>query len=139
MSSFTIKQVLLGFIVLASIAIIGHGINLIAPDAVHPGFLRILRWLALAALFVLGLKRNNLTSWIFVSMLIGAEIGHDWPSIGIELKIISDIFLRMIKTIIAPLLFSTLVVGIAGHADMKQVGRMGWKAIVYFEIVTTIA
>ena len=51
----------------------------------------------------------------------------------------SQIFLRLIKTIIAPLLFATLVVGIAGHSNLKQVGRMGLKAIIYFEVVTTIA
>ena len=59
-----------------------------------------------------------------------------WPCI---LKVLSDIFLRLVKTIIAPLVFATLVVGIAGHADLKQVGRMGVKALVYFEVVTTFA
>ncbi len=72
-------------------------------------------------------------------MVIGAEVGHDFPAVAQELKIVSKIFLKLIKTIIAPLIFGTLVVGIAGHADLKQVGRMGWKSIVYFEIATTIA
>src|SRR5439155_6439504 len=70
---------------------------------------------------------------------IGAEIGHDWPGVAVNLRVLSLIFLRMIKTIIAPLLFATLVVGIAGHSNLKQVGRMGIKALIYFEIVTTIA
>src|SRR5437879_9619583 len=72
-------------------------------------------------------------------MFLGAEIGHDWPGVGANLRVLSVIFLRLIKTIIGPLLFATLVVGIAGHADLKQVGRMGVKALIYFEVVTTLA
>jgi proton glutamate symport protein len=72
-------------------------------------------------------------------MVVGAEIGHDLPAVAVNLRTLSLVFLRMIKTIIAPLLFATLVVGVAGHSDLKQVGRMGVKALVYFEIVTTIA
>jgi proton glutamate symport protein len=72
-------------------------------------------------------------------MVIGAEFGYDFPAVASELKVVSKIFLKLIKTIIAPLIFGTLVVGIAGHANLKQVGRMGWKSILYFEIVTTIA
>ena len=74
-----------------------------------------------------------------LSMLVGAEFGEDFPSIAIHLNVISKIFLNLIKTIIAPLLFGTLVVGIAGHSNLKQVGRMGWKSILYFEVVSTIA
>jgi proton glutamate symport protein len=72
-------------------------------------------------------------------MVLGIEIGLDFPLFAQNLKVLSQIFLRLVKTIIAPILFSTLVVGIAGHSDLKQVGRMGWKSIVYFEVVTTIA
>jgi len=93
-------------------------------------------------LLVLGyyaIKAKGLTIWILFSMFLGVEIAEVLPSMAKELKVFSDIFLRLIKTIIAPLLFSTLVVGIAGHSDLKQVGRMGVKSILYFEIVTTIA
>jgi proton glutamate symport protein len=72
-------------------------------------------------------------------MVAGAEFGYDIPEVAKKLQVLSDIFLRMIKTIIAPLLFSTLVVGIAGHANIKQIGRMGWKSLLYFEIVSTLA
>jgi proton glutamate symport protein len=72
-------------------------------------------------------------------MVAGAEFGYDVPSVAKKLQVFSDIFLRMIKTIIAPLLFSTLVVGIAGHADIKQIGRMGWKSLLYFEIISSFA
>ncbi len=72
-------------------------------------------------------------------MLLGAEIGHDFPNVANNLRVLALIFLRLIKTIIAPLLFATLVVGIAGHSNLRQVGRLGLRSIIYFEIVTTIA
>jgi len=85
------------------------------------------------------LRRRSLTAWILVAMALGAEIGYDWPATGQSARLLSQIFLRLIKTIIAPLLFATLVVGIAGHSNLRQVGRMGIKALLYFEVVTTIA
>ena len=97
------------------------------------------RWVAIAALAAYAFVRRSLTPWILVSMLAGAEFGHDWPYAAAHLKLLSQIFLRLITLIIAPLLFGTLVSGIAGHPDLKKVGRMGIKAIVYFEVVTTLA
>jgi proton glutamate symport protein len=97
------------------------------------------RWLALAALAWAVAPRRSLTLWIVVSMLVGIELGYDAPAVALNLKVLSDAFLRLVKTIIAPLVFATLVVGIAGHADLKQVGRMGLKALIYFEVVTTFA
>ncbi len=84
-------------------------------------------------------KFPNLVTQIFIGMLLGIVIGNFWPEAGSTMKILSDIFLRLIKTIISPLIFATLVVGIAGHSNLKQVGRMGLKAILYFEIATTLA
>lgn len=98
-----------------------------------------IRWAAITALALHGLYRRTLTTWILISMVAGAEIGHDWPGVAVNLRVLSVIFLRLIKTIIAPLLFATLVSGIAAHSDLKKVGRMGIKAIVYFEIITTLA
>jgi len=97
------------------------------------------RWLTCLSLFSLAIRRNNLTFWILIAMAIGIEVGYSFPEFSLQLKVLSDIFLRLIKTIIAPLLFATLVVGIAGHSNLKQVGRMGLKSIIYFEVVTTIA
>jgi proton glutamate symport protein len=97
------------------------------------------RWIALGGLCAYGLLRRSLTAWILVAMALGAEIGHDWPAVGTSARLLSMIFLRLIKTIVGPLLFATLVVGIAGHSSLRQVGRMGIKALVYFEVVTTIA
>ena len=91
----------------------------------------------------------SVTTQIFVGLVVGILIGYLWPSSDVNgvhvagaaegIKPIADTFLRMIKMIIAPLLFSTLVVGIAGTGDVKTMGRIGLKAIVYFEIATTIA
>jgi proton glutamate symport protein len=92
------------------------------------------------------LRRLTLTHWIVIGTLVGVVVGyldHDvWLTRDVAegLKPISNIFIRMIKSIVAPLIFATLVVGIAGHGDdLKQVGRLAFRSIVYFEIVTTAA
>jgi len=97
------------------------------------------RMVAWAFVIVFAFKKRSLTTWILVSMIIGVEIGLNFPVFAQNLSVLSKIFLRLIKTIIAPILFATLVVGIAGHSNLKQVGRMGWKSILYFEVVTTMA
>jgi len=97
------------------------------------------RIVVIAGLVAYAFRRRSLTTWILVFMCLGAEVGHDLPQVAQNLRVLSLIFLRMIRTIIAPLLFATLVVGIAGHSNLKQVGRMGIKALVYFELVTTLA
>lgn len=81
----------------------------------------------------------GLTTQILLGLLLGIVVGAAWPRAGVASKPIADAFLRLIKMIIAPLLFSTLVVGVAGAGDPKSLGRIGVKAIVYFEIATTIA
>ena len=98
-----------------------------------------LRWIALAALVGYAGAHRSLTAWILVAMLVGVEMGHDAPAFSVKLRFLSQIFLRLIRTIIAPLLFGTLVSGIAGHADLRKVGRLGFKALIYFELVTTAA
>ena len=86
------------------------------------------------------LKSISLTKWILIAMVIGVFIGFMAPEFSANLKVFSNIFLRMIKSIIVPIIFGTLVVGIAGHGDdMKRVGRLAFKSIIYFEIVTTLA
>jgi proton glutamate symport protein len=84
-------------------------------------------------------RRPSLTTWILIAIVVGGAFGYFFPAAATELRILSTIFIRLIRTIVAPLLFATLVVGIAGHGNLKQVGRMGVKAIIYFEIVTTLA
>ena len=99
----------------------------------------VLRWMAIILLATFAVRRRTLTPWIFVAMVAGAEIGFDAPAFAVQLRVFSDIFLRLIKTIVAPLILVTLVTGIAGHGDLKSVGRMGIKSIVYFEVLTTLA
>lgn len=87
-----------------------------------------------------GLARVTLTQWIVVSMVLGILLGVVAPGVAVQLKPLSNIFLRMIKSLIVPLLFSTLVIGIAGHGDdMKKVGKLALRSIIYFELVTTAA
>jgi proton glutamate symport protein len=93
----------------------------------------------LLPLFYYGWQASIFTTWVFIAMVTGVVIGIEFPSAAKELNVTGKIFLRLVKMIIAPLLFATLVVGIAGHSNLKQVGRMGLKAIIYFEIVTTLA
>ena len=106
---------------------------------ISSGIFLFFRVFSVFLLIIYAFRKRSLTTWILVCMVAGAEFGYDVPEVAKKLQVFSDIFLRMIKTIIAPLLFSTLVVGIAGHADIKQIGRMGWKSLLYFEIVSTCA
>lgn len=86
------------------------------------------------------MRRITLTQWILISMVAGIVIGYLFPAFAVQLSPISNVFLRMIKSLVAPLLFSTLVIGIAGHGDdLKQVGKLALRSIIYFEIVTTLA
>src|ERR1700728_3539158 len=86
------------------------------------------------------IKRISLSQWIMVAVLIGGLFGWLFPGTAVELKFVSTIFLNLIKCIIVPLVFSALVVGIAGHTDdIKAVGRLALKSVIYFELVTTLA
>lgn len=88
---------------------------------------------------MLKLKKPSLVTQVMVGMVLGVAIGHFLPELGTTIQPLASIFLRMIKMLIAPLLFATLVVGIAGAGSHHTVGRMGFKTILYFEIATTIA
>jgi len=114
------------------------GAGLLAFAGPHAAY-TVLRWLGLAVLAYAGILRRSLAFWIFFAMLFGLEIGLDRPQFAEQLKILSEIFLRLIKVIVAPLILGTLITGIAGNGDLKKVGRIGWKSLVYFEIVTTLA
>lgn len=129
---------LLVLLVLTIVAIL-HVLHLNHIVSFSETVLMVSRWALIASLILFALMRRSLTTWILVSMVIGIEIGLDFREFSQNLQVLSTVFLRMVKTIVAPLLFSTLVVGIAGHSDLKQVGRMGWKSILYFEVVTTLA
>jgi proton glutamate symport protein len=104
-----------------------------------PRAMSSLRWLAILLFAAHAMVRRSLTSWIFVGLFAGAELGYDAPEFASKLQFLGNIFLRLIKVIIAPLLFGILVTGIAGHANLKKVGRLGIKSLIYFEVVSTIA
>jgi len=136
---------------------------------VNPAIFTGLRIILLGVLLYLTIKKKKLSIWIFFSMILGVEVGIDFSNLGvieygrrivgtdpsgtaivqsrsmdfrqiaIDFERLGKIFLRLIKTLVAPLIFATLVVGIAGHSNLKQVGRMGLKSIIYFELVTTVA
>jgi proton glutamate symport protein len=99
----------------------------------------ILRWSGLLLLAFSGARGRSLTYWIFVAMLAGFELGIDQPEFAVRLRVLGDIFLRLIKVIVAPLILGTLVTGIAAHGNLKKVGRIGLKSLIYFEVITTIA
>ena len=99
----------------------------------------VTRWIGIAVLSTAGTQRSSLTFWIFFAMFAGLEIGLDQPQFAIHLRFLSDIFLRLIKVIVAPLILGTLITGIAGHSDLKKVGRIGLRSLIYFEVVTTVA
>src|SRR5262245_58216052 len=83
--------------------------------------------------------RPKLTTQIFLGLVLGVGVGYFWPSFGVAIRPIADAFLRLIRMIVAPLLFSTLVIGIAGTHDLKSLGRLGVKGLIYFEALTTVA
>lgn len=84
-------------------------------------------------------KLKNLTVQVILAIIIGICVGHFFPAFGAELKILADIFIKLIKMVIAPIVFFTIVIGIASMGDVKKVGRIGGKALLYFEVVTTFA
>ena len=83
--------------------------------------------------------RHKLYLWVLVAIVIGAAIGHFAPDTGVALKPLGDGFIALIKMLIGPIIFLTIVIGIAGMSDVKKIGRVGMKAILYFEIVSTLA
>ncbi len=85
------------------------------------------------------LKKLSLTSWIFIALVIGIWVGWEFPAFAVQLAPVSNIFLRLIKSIVGPLLFGTLIYGISSAGELKTMGRIALKAITYFEVATTLA
>jgi len=98
-----------------------------------------MRWSLAAVLVAYALIKRNLTTWILVAMLLGVFVGVDFPNVAAALHPLSKGFIKLVKTIVGPILFGTLVYGIAGHSDLKQVGRMAWKSMLYFFCATSCA
>ncbi len=113
------------------------GLHLI--PGIDPNVLLVFRWLTVIAFGAYGWTRNSLTTWILISMVIGFEVGLDMGKSAKDFDVLSSIFIQLIKTVVGPLLFSTLVIGIAGQSSGKQMGRIAIKAFAYFLTATTIA
>src|SRR5271155_2868220 len=112
----------------------------ILPFILYPHeWFAVIRWAGLGVIAAGGWRKPSLTYWIFFAMLLGGEIGLDRPQFAEHLRVFSEIFLRLIKVIVAPLIFGTLVTGISGHGNLRSVGRIGLKSLIYFEVVTTLA
>ncbi len=126
-------------LILFTLTALLHVLNSYNLLAFNPAILMGFRWITVFSALLYAFFKKSLTTWILVAMVVGVAIGLDFPLFSQNLQFLSKIFLRLVKTIVAPLLFATLVVGIASHSDLKQVGRMGWKSLLYFEVVTTIA
>ena len=97
-----------------------------------------LRWCGISLFLPMVLRRRSLLAWTFLAMLAGAELGHDAARIAVQTQIISEVFLRLIRAIVAPLIFGGIVTGIAGHGELRGVGRVAIKAIIFFEVATTL-
>jgi len=123
-------------ITLASIITLLYEFDLVA---VHPMLMMAVRWIVAVVLVSNAFVRKNLTSWILTCMILGIFVGIDFPNLAISLQPLSKGFIKLVKTIVGPILFATLVFGIAGHSDLKQVGRMAWKSMLYFFCATTCA
>ena len=125
---------------LAAAGIAIYGFGLLAPWLHAGGVVSVgLRVIGLLLLAWHAARRRSLTTWIFWAMLAGGELGADAPAFAVGLRVFSDIFLRLVKTIVAPLILGTLITGIAAHTQVRSLGRMGLKSLIYFEVLTTIA
>lgn len=122
-----------------TVAVILHGINFISKNPLPTDYLVFGHLLLILGMITYAIRRKNLTTWILISIVMGVIIGRDFPGIALSMQPLSQGFIRLIKTIVGPILFATLVYGIAGHSDLKQVGRMAWKSLLYFYSATTIA
>src|SRR5690349_2732935 len=124
------------FITVAALLGVLKDFNVVnVPDNV----MMAIRWILAIELVVYAIMRKNLTTWILVCMVLGIFVGIDYPHVAVALQPLSKGFIKLVKTIVGPILFGTLVYGIAGHSDLKQVGRMAWKSMLYFYFATTVA
>jgi len=97
----------------------------------------VLRWIGIASFLLFSLRRPSLMTWTFFAMLAGIELGVDAPYVAAQVRLPGDLFLRLIRMIVAPLLFATITTGIAGHNELKSIGRVAVKALIFFEVITT--
>ena len=105
----------------------------------HHSIALALRTAGLALLAFAAIKQSTITTWTFFAILAGTELGVDAPGVAVHLHVLAEIFLRLVRVIVAPLILGTLATGIAGHGHLRSLGRIAWKTFLYFEVVTTLA
>ena len=127
----------IAILIACGVVVYAAGVVIAAAGAPRAGM--AFRVAGLILLAVAAARNRTLTGWIFLGMLAGVELGIDAPGVALSIRVLSDIFLRLIKVIVAPLIFGTLVTGIASHGELRAVGRLGLKSLIYFEVLTTIA
>jgi proton glutamate symport protein len=131
------RQSLTGALAVAGIICFAAGVAASLMH-VHAGLAIWLRWVGFALLVPYVVIRRSLLAWTFFAMAVGAELGVDAPHFAAQTRVFGDIFLRLIRMIVAPLIFGGLVTGIAGHGELRGVGRVAIKALIFFEVVTTL-
>ncbi len=98
----------------------------------------VLRWIGISCFLLVAVRKPSLMVWTFLAMIAGVELGLDAPHVAAQARLPGDLFLRLIRMIVAPLLFATITTGIAGHNELRSVGRVAIKALILFEVVTTL-
>src|SRR5690606_6911118 len=123
-------------ITIAFIIFLFYEFNILGVDA---SMMVSVRWITAIVLVTNAFVRKNLTTWILTCLVLGVFVGLDFPDLAVSMHPLSQGFIKLVKTIVGPILFATLVFGIAGHSDLKSVGRMAWKSMLYFFCATTCA
>lgn len=121
---------------MAGVVLFGIGVGFGLVQQPLPG--EVLRLAGILCFLALALFRPSLMVWTFVAMIAGVEFGIDAPLAAAHARLPGDLFLRLIRMIVAPLLFATITTGIAGNSELRSVGRVAVKALIYFEVVTTL-
>lgn len=129
-SSATLILALVGTVLLLA----GTAAGLMGHQAVGVA----LRIIAIALFTPAAFLRSSLLAWTFFAMLGGVELGLDLPGFAAQTHFLGELFLRLIRMIVAPLIFATITTGIAGHSQLRSIGRVALKALIFFEVVTTL-
>jgi len=126
------------FAVLSLAGLTLWGMGVVAGLLDHTTVGIVLRSLSILLLTIAVLRRSSLMAWTFLAMFAGVELGLDAPHVATQTHFLGDLFLRLIRMIVAPLLFATITTGIAGHSQLRTIGRVAVKALIFFEVVTTL-
>ena len=126
------------FLILSLAGLMLWLLGIVAGLTDHATVAVALRSLSILLLTIAVLRRSSLMAWTFLAMFAGVELGLDAPHMATQMHFLGDLFLRLIRMIVAPLLFATITTGIAGHSQLRTIGRVAVKALIFFEVVTTL-